>query len=366
MRPGDDPSHYVPRAIAALERAREAGGAATRPRASRSAACTCGPARTTRRFRSLRRVRSSSSRSIPKAAMLLAAAQEGAGRLDDAIATLEGSRRRATRRSFAATCRLIELYEQQRRWEEAAAAYARAQAAQSEGRPRGPAAPPRCINAGKAAGAARSCRQAGAAQARRRMPGSLYLPRRAQRQRQAGGSCTGAEATARAAARGRTRRSRRGMHVLAQVPAGRGSGLRRGRARAARPARARSAGRERAELARLHVRGRGERLDEAVDLLQRALKLEPGNPSYLDSLGWAYFKQGRLDLADAPLTEAAAQAARATRSSRITSAICASGSSASPTPPPRGSGRSPATARRSTARRIEKKLRDARRGMEAA
>jgi Flp pilus assembly protein TadD len=50
---------------------------------------------------------------------------------------------------------------------------------------------------------------------------------------------------------------------------------------------------------------RNDRLDEAVSLLQRALKIEPGNPSYLDSLGWAYFQQGRLDLADAPLTEAA-------------------------------------------------------------
>ncbi len=52
---------------------------------------------------------------------------------------------------------------------------------------------------------------------------------------------------------------------------------------------------------------RRERLDEAVSLVQRALKVEPGNPSYLDSLGWAYFQQGRLDLADAPLTEAAAK-----------------------------------------------------------
>ena len=50
---------------------------------------------------------------------------------------------------------------------------------------------------------------------------------------------------------------------------------------------------------------RGDRLEEAVTLLQRALKIEPGNPSYLDSLGWAYFQQGRLDLADPPLTEAA-------------------------------------------------------------
>ena len=52
---------------------------------------------------------------------------------------------------------------------------------------------------------------------------------------------------------------------------------------------------------------RGQRLDEAVDLVQRALKLEPGNPSFLDSLGWAYYQQGKLDLADPPLTEAAAK-----------------------------------------------------------
>ena len=48
-----------------------------------------------------------------------------------------------------------------------------------------------------------------------------------------------------------------------------------------------------------------ERLDEAVDLVQRALKVDPGNPSFLDSLGWAYFQQGKIDLADPPLTQAA-------------------------------------------------------------
>ena len=41
--------------------------------------------------------------------------------------------------------------------------------------------------------------------------------------------------------------------------------------------------------------------------MQRALKVEPGNPSYLDSLGWAYYQQGKMDLADPPLTQAAAQ-----------------------------------------------------------
>jgi tetratricopeptide (TPR) repeat protein len=51
----------------------------------------------------------------------------------------------------------------------------------------------------------------------------------------------------------------------------------------------------------------GHRLDEAVELVQRALKIEPGNPSFLDSLGWAYYQQGKLDLADAPLSEAASK-----------------------------------------------------------
>jgi tetratricopeptide (TPR) repeat protein len=46
-------------------------------------------------------------------------------------------------------------------------------------------------------------------------------------------------------------------------------------------------------------------LDEAVSLIQRALKVDPDNPSYLDSLGWAYVQQGRFDLADAPLSTAA-------------------------------------------------------------
>lgn len=49
----------------------------------------------------------------------------------------------------------------------------------------------------------------------------------------------------------------------------------------------------------------GTSLDEAVSLIDRALKVEPGNPSYLDSLGWTYLQQGKVDLADSPLTTAA-------------------------------------------------------------
>jgi predicted Zn-dependent protease len=49
-----------------------------------------------------------------------------------------------------------------------------------------------------------------------------------------------------------------------------------------------------------------QRLPEAVDLAQRALKVEPGNPAYLDTLGWALFKQGRVEEAADPLGKAAA------------------------------------------------------------
>jgi tetratricopeptide (TPR) repeat protein len=51
--------------------------------------------------------------------------------------------------------------------------------------------------------------------------------------------------------------------------------------------------------------GPAANLGEAISLIQRALKVDPDNPSYLDSLGWAYVQQGRLDLADAPLSTAA-------------------------------------------------------------
>lgn len=42
---------------------------------------------------------------------------------------------------------------------------------------------------------------------------------------------------------------------------------------------------------------RGERLDESVQYLKRALAIDPDNSSYLDSIGWAYYKDGKLDLA---------------------------------------------------------------------
>ena len=55
---------------------------------------------------------------------------------------------------------------------------------------------------------------------------------------------------------------------------------------------------------------RGERLDEAIGYIKRALASDPYNGAYLDSLGWAYFRQNKLDLAEAPLSTAAAQRLR--------------------------------------------------------
>lgn len=51
---------------------------------------------------------------------------------------------------------------------------------------------------------------------------------------------------------------------------------------------------------------RTDRYGEAVELIERALRAEPDNPAYLDSLGWAYFKQGKVDAAIEPLGRAAA------------------------------------------------------------
>jgi len=52
---------------------------------------------------------------------------------------------------------------------------------------------------------------------------------------------------------------------------------------------------------------RGERLDETVNYVKKALEIEPDNGSYLDSLGWAYYKADKLELAESNLRRAADQ-----------------------------------------------------------
>jgi Tfp pilus assembly protein PilF len=49
---------------------------------------------------------------------------------------------------------------------------------------------------------------------------------------------------------------------------------------------------------------RGIRLDEADELIQRALKEDPYNGAYLDSLGWVLYRQNRLADAEATLRKA--------------------------------------------------------------
>ena len=51
----------------------------------------------------------------------------------------------------------------------------------------------------------------------------------------------------------------------------------------------------------------GRALEEAVRLVQRALDEDPGNPAYLDSLGWAHFRRGDLNQAEKYLSSAAEQ-----------------------------------------------------------
>jgi tetratricopeptide (TPR) repeat protein len=49
---------------------------------------------------------------------------------------------------------------------------------------------------------------------------------------------------------------------------------------------------------------KGQQLDTALGYIKKAVDLDPANSAYLDSLGWAYFKLGKYDLAESNLTKA--------------------------------------------------------------
>jgi tetratricopeptide (TPR) repeat protein len=49
---------------------------------------------------------------------------------------------------------------------------------------------------------------------------------------------------------------------------------------------------------------RGENLPRALELIRKAVDLEPSNGAYLDSLGWVYFRIGKLDKAEENLVAA--------------------------------------------------------------
>src|SRR6185436_9545992 len=49
---------------------------------------------------------------------------------------------------------------------------------------------------------------------------------------------------------------------------------------------------------------RNVRLEEAHQMIKKALELDPENGAYLDSLGWVYFRQGNLMEAESILIRA--------------------------------------------------------------
>ena len=296
LKPGDDTATYVPRAIGALERARSDGGSDV------ALDLTLGrlylqTKAFDRAIPLLRRV-AAQQPGYSEIAILLATAEEGAGRTDDALETLRASLDENPK-SFRGWVMLGELSEKQNEWKSAADAYARAQALNSRvdlSTRRAGA----LINAGDAA-AARDLLKEPASGAK---PGPIVLYLYATALRQTN-DLAGAEDIARRL-RAAVPEDPRGMYVLAQVLEAKKDF--EGAERALRDI----LQRDPSDATALNYLGymlaeQGQRLDEAVDLVQRALKIEPGNPSFLDSLGWAYYQQGKLDLADPPLSEAASK-----------------------------------------------------------
>lgn len=298
LRPGDDVSQYPARAIAALEKAGRDGTGDfglnlllgrlyVQTRAYDKA------------IPPLRRVIDEQP-GYSEAAWLLATALENEDQSEAAVGILRVALQ-YNPKFFRGQVRVAELSEKLGRWQDSADAYARAQQMNARaGQDLTPRRAAALINAGKAT-EARDLLKAPAA-ADQPDVAILYLFALAQRQTN---DLAGAEATAKRL-RAAAPLDPRGMYVLAQILEARGDA--EGAERSLRELLTRDP----QDATALNFLGymfaeRGARLDEAVDLVQRALKIEPGNPSFLDSLGWAYFRQGRLELADAPLTEAAAK-----------------------------------------------------------
>ena len=329
LRPGDDPSKYAARAITALENARRTS------RADLGVDLTLGrlylrTGQHDNAIASLQRVFEQQPE-YSDGGLLLAAAQEAAGKVDEAIGTLESTVKHNPP-FFRAYPRLIELYERQRRWKDAAGAYALAQAIN----PRADLARGRAaalINSGAPAEAQAVLREA---IAKKPAPdaGLLYLLAESQRVAKDYDAATATTHRLRAAFPEDTRglaleaqlhltqgRKQEAIAVFAElvkrVP-GESTFVYQysqlleeaGRHPEAEQALRQLLSRDPLDANALNALGymfadRGVRLPEAVELVQRALTIEPGNPSFLDSLGWAFLKQGELARADRPLAEAA-------------------------------------------------------------
>jgi tetratricopeptide (TPR) repeat protein len=331
LRPGDDPAQYATRAIAALERTKTPGI----PDLGVELALGRLYLRTRQRPKAIAAFERvfTQQPEYSDGGLLLASAQDESGKTEEAIATLKTTLEH-TPSFMRGHAKLIEIYERERRWKEAAAAYAAAQAANpkadlAEGRATA------LLNSGGAK-EARTLLEGAIATKKTPEPALLYLLAESQRQLK--------DYVAASATIGRMREQfpddPRALLMDAQLQLAQGRKDEALNALAALVKRVpdqpifayqyaqllQDAGRHadaeqvlRGVLARdpmdanaLNSLGymfaeRGERLDEAVELLRRALKIEPGNASFLDSLGWAFFKQGKLADAEAPLAEAAAK-----------------------------------------------------------
>jgi tetratricopeptide (TPR) repeat protein len=296
LRPRDDPARYQALAIAAFEKARGDGSDLGLDFLLGQLYLQSGAF--AQAVPLLRRIVDNQPGAI-EPAVLLSTAQESAGQPDEAVATLEALLRENPG-SYRAQIRIAEIREQQEEWGASADAYARAQALNA----RAPLATRRAVallSAGRPAEARDVVQSAlGSGRPDAKEPVLLYLLAESQRVLKELDAAHGTVQKLLAA----NPSDVRGLHVLSLILQDKGDT--KGAERTLRDIIARDP----LDANALNSLGymfaeRGERLDEAVSLLQRALKVEPGNPSYLDSLGWAYLQQGRVDLADRPLTEAA-------------------------------------------------------------
>jgi len=328
LRPGDDPSQYSAKAIAALEKSRRDTGFDVNLELMLGR-LYLNAHDYDKAIANLRRVVDDQP-GYPEGAMLLSAAQEAGGSVPDAIATLENVLEYAP--TFVrAQVRLAELYDQERRYKEAAATYARASAnTRIDLTARRAAA---LINAGDVAEARKLLEDA----VKKKTPadaGVLYTLSQAQRRMKDFDAAALTAQQLKAAYpddpratylnaqllrdRGRTAEAITAFQELIKR-APQDGGLtyeyaalleRAGRLPEAERVLRDQLSKDPLDANALNSLGyllaeHAQRLDEAVDLVQRALKVEPENPSFLDSLGWAYFQQGKIELADPVLTKAA-------------------------------------------------------------
>ncbi|RPJ76638.1 MAG: tetratricopeptide repeat protein, partial [Acidobacteria bacterium] len=268
-----------------------------------------------------------------EAVALLAEALEDAGRPADAVSLLE----EAVRTQPAFMSPLAELYERQERWEDAAAAYEKAVVRNPRSAELKMRLAIALLSSGRAGGGGRALELLEPIrEARPADPRVLYLVAQAQR---TAGKLEAAEQTARVLITVAPSLVS-GPYALAQILSDREQYAEAIKvleeacthfpqdvslrfemgAIYERQKRYAEAERQfRDVIARDPVHGpalnylgymladRGEHLEEAIGFINRALQVEPDNGSYLDSLGWAYFKANRLDLAETTLRKAAAQ-----------------------------------------------------------